>query len=409
MPETEDPRKALDSSDVTERAAGARDLAASGTYEDALRLVAQARDDKSLSVRLGAAGAAAAILFRASLTDAQRAEIVAALDGFDPGRNPSLAMVLAPVVDEAGIGRLGRMMRDPRSEVRAASLAALRQMSLRPEAEAVLPPAVRGWLLAGRHPPDAVAELVRLSTEAGWPGMDEALTAASRKGRAAAEAVREAVDWNAARNDPATWVGVWADIAGDPARITGWLYLEGGKAWGPPPDDADAAQELGPLTVEGGVGAVPGMPPLVRVRTARPNDDTPSEAIRLGDRLLSRLPPREIARRWEALQPMVTSCPVASLGVARELAPLEGVAAVRARAAALWRGGALSEAEAAVEAILAGEKKPKPEMLWILGNVKLGLGDLDSARDAIRRCLKAAPKKAPYRADAEALLASLGG
>jgi tetratricopeptide (TPR) repeat protein len=408
MPETDDPRAALDSNDVTVRAAGARDLAAVGTYEDALRLIERARDDKSLSVRLCAAGAAADILFRVALAEPQRREVVRKLDGFDPGRNPSLAMVLAPVVDDEGIARLGRMVRDPRSEVRSAALAALKQMSTRPGAGEPLSAAVRAWLLEGRHPPDAVADLVRLTSEAGWPGMDEAIRAAAKKGRAAAEAVREAIDWIAARGDIATWVGVWAAIGSGSARITDWLYLEGGRVWGPALQGEGGARELGELSVADGVGSVAGLPKLYRVRTGRPSDDTPSEALKLDDRLLSRLPPREIARRFEALHPMVSSCPEASMGIARDLAPLEGAAAVRARAAALWFGGALQEAEQAVDALLAADAKPKPDLLWLAANVKLRLGDLDSAREAATKCLETAPKKASYRADAEALLASLG-
>ncbi|MEQ1508377.1 MAG: hypothetical protein ABMB14_39465, partial [Myxococcota bacterium] len=86
-----------------------------------------------------------------------------------------------------------------------------------------------------------------------------------------------------------------------------------------------------------------------------------------------------------------------------------GAAAVRGRATALIRGGALREAETLLDVIVAADKKPKPDVAWLVANVKLGLGDLDSAREALRECLKNAPKKAAYRPEAEALLESLRG
>ena len=397
MPETEDPRTALGSKDVTERAAAARDLGKIGTFDDAMQLIALAKGDKSPSVQLHAAGAAGDILFRTELDAARRKAVIDEVKAFDPARNPSLLMALGAVVDDDGIGRLGRLLRDPRSGVRMGAMAALKRMSTLPQAADRLPDAVRRWLLDGRHPPDAIADLVRLTVEAGWPGMDEAIAASASKGRAAAIAVQEALDWMAARSDPSTWVGVWAAIG--EARITDWLYLEQGTVWGP-------SGELGALTVTDGVGQIAGGPTLFRVRTGRPTDDAPSEALRIDERMLYHLPAREIVKRFEALQPMITGCERAALGVARELSPLEGVAAVRARAASLWRGGALADASSVLEGIIANEARPKPDVLWMLGNVQLASGDRDAARESLKACI-AAQKKSPYRDQAEALLATL--
>lgn len=399
MAETVDPRQALDSDDVAVRTAGARDLAAVGAVDDAFRLIEMAKSDKSPSVRLYAAAAAADIVYRVGLDADQRRRCVEAVQSFDPGRNPSLLMVFAAVVDRTGIDRLGRLMRDPRSDVRAGAFAAVKRMSRLPGAEAVLPAAVSAWLLAGKHPSDAVADLVRLTSEVGWTGMDDAIRAAASSGRAAASAVQEATDWMIARNDPASWVGLWAAESDD--RITDWLYLERGHVWGPGGD-------VGPLTVTDGVGAVPGMPPVYRVRTGR-TDDGPSEALKVGEVLLHRLPAREIVRLVEQFHEAFRSVPTVALGVARVLQPLEGASAVRARATALWLGGALREAETLLDTIVAGEKRVKADVSWLVANVKLGLGDLDSARDALRACLDNAPKKAGFRPEAEALLASLRG
>lgn len=404
MPETVDPRQALRSDDVAVRAAGARDLAGSGTFADALVLIELAKADKSPSVRLYAAAGAADIVMREGLDSVGRRAVVDAVRSFDPGRNPALLMVMAAVPDAEGIDRLGRLMRDPRSDVRGGATAALKRMAGTPDADRLLAEAVRGWLVGGKHPADAVAELVRLTSEAGWPGMDEAIRGAAGKGRAAAVAVQDAMDWMVARRDPGSWVGLWA--ATDDERIVDWLYLEKvgptPQAWGP-----DGV--LGVLTVDDGVGSVAGRPPLLRVRGGRPTDDGPSEALRVGERMLWRHTGRVLVKLVEMLDEVLRTCPPAALGVARDLAPLEGASAVRARAIALWRGGALKEAEQVLDQIVAGDKKPRPEIQWLVGNVKLGLGDLDSAREALRICVQLAPKKANWKAEAEAILTSLGG
>lgn len=400
MPETVDPRQALKSDDVAVRTAGARDLAGSGTFADALALIELAKGDKSPSVRLYAAAGAADILMRTGLDPDGRRAVVDSVKSFDPGKNPALLMVMAAVPDAEGVERLGRLMRDPRSDVRAGATAALKRMAGTPDADRLLAEAVRSWLTGGKHPADAVAELVRLTSEAGWPGMDEAIRGAAGKGRAAAVAVQEAMEWMVARRDPTSWIGLWAATDGE--RIVDWLYLEGGQAWGP-------EGPLGALSVEDGVGTLAGRPPLLRVRGGRAIDDGPSEALKVGERMLWRHTGRVLVKLVEMLDDVLRTCPPAALGVARDLSPLEGASAVRARAIALWRGGALAEADHVLDAIVAGDKKPRAEILWLVGNVKLGLGDVDSARTALRTCLQLAPKKAGWKAEAEEILGSLGG
>jgi hypothetical protein len=400
MPETDDPRKALSSDDVAVRTAGARDLGQSGTFEDAVVLLGMAKGDRSPSVRLCAAAAAAEIVLRVSLAPEQRKVVLEQFHNFDPANNTSLPLVLAGVPDPEGIERLGRLMRDPRSDVRSGASKALQRMSQNPAAVPLLAACVRDWLMAGKHPVDAVAELVRLSSEAGFPGMDEALPVAARKGRAAALAVQEALDWIVARRDPNSWVGLWLKL-GEKDEVLDWLWLEKGRVWGP-------QGPLGPLAVGDGVARADGIPEISRLRLGRAGDDGLIEALRVGDHTLWRHAGRALVKLIDELEDTVfRTCTEAALGVARELAPLEGTSAIRARAIALWRGGALREAEQVLDAAVAGEKRIKPEVQWLIANVKLGLGDLDTARDSLKSCLKTAPKKATWRSEAEALLGSL--
>lgn len=400
MPETDDPRKALASDDVTVRTAGARDLKASGTFEDVEPLLAMAKADKNPSARLYAAASAAEIVIRSELSDGQRRWLLDELVNYDPANNPSLSMVLAGIMDPEGLERLGRLMRDPRSDVRAGACTALRMMSKHPKAEVVLPDAVRRWLLAGKHPDDATAELVRLASEAGFSSMDEALTKAAKRGRAAALAVQEALDWLVSRRDPTSWAGMWLSL-GDDATVTDWLWLERGSVWG-------ESGLLGELTVSDGVGSVQSIPPLHRIRLGRASDEGLTEAIRIGDRTLWHHAGRALVKLIDELDTAVLrSCVPAALGIAKEIASLEGASATRARVIALWRGGALREAEAVLDSAIAGEKRIKPEIQWLIANVKLGLGEIDTARDMLRDCLQGAPKKAAWRGEAEVLLSRL--
>ncbi len=95
--ETEDPWAALGAASVSQRCAGARDLSRAGTWDDLDRLVALAWEERSLSVRLATAAAAADIAARARpiLDRARRDQVVAWAFREDPGVNAAMLM-LAP-------------------------------------------------------------------------------------------------------------------------------------------------------------------------------------------------------------------------------------------------------------------------------------------------------------------------
>jgi hypothetical protein len=94
-------------------------------------------------------------------------------------------------------------------------------------------------------------------------------------------------------------------------------------------------------------------------------------------------------------------------GLAAQMKELEGLGAMRSRVVALWMSGQLVEAERVCAALLAGEKKPNPQVLWLKANVMAAQGDFEAARTCVKQALDGGPKKAPWRSDAELLLRSL--
>ncbi|MCB9688458.1 MAG: hypothetical protein H6735_25705 [Alphaproteobacteria bacterium] len=398
MGEGGDPRDALGSTDVAERTAAARELATSGTPADLELLLGLAQTDKSPSVRLYAAAAASEIATREVLDQERRQQVLDALRAWDPGTNPSLVLVFAGIADAAGIKRLGLLLRDPRRDVRTAAATAVRRMASLPQAPKILAGEVGGWLRSGKYPADAAAELIRLAGEQGWVAQQEAIRAGAKAGRAAAEAADQALEWLAARQDPTSWDGTW--MTTDDGE-TEWLYILERQGFG-------REGALGELEVVDGVGTLRGRPPLGRAWATRTAAEGTSEAITMEGRLLWRHRANALTRVVEELGTQLRGVPEVAHGLAAEMKDLEGVAAVRARAFALWMSGQLAEADRVLQGIFASEKRHHPHALWVRANVSAQLGDLDTARESVEACLASAPKRAAYRADAEALLASLG-
>lgn len=386
----------LTSSDVQERTAAVRALGARGDFADFGRLVELAKSDRSPSVRLTAAGVAGDLAVRARRTAGERRQILDALRVVDPGTNPPLVLVLAAVRDDAGLDRLGRLLRDPRSDVRMAAATAVRRMANLDQGEVDLPGHVGSWLSEGRYPADALAELVRLAGECGWPLEDEIRTAAAR-GRAPAEAAVQALEWLAARRDPTSWAGMWMTTDEDPVS---WLFVEDAVAWG-------AEGRLGPLRVAEGVGTVPGRGPLRRVWATRTTIEGTMEAITCDGRTLWRHKGPQLTRAVDDLYPLLPVLPDVARGLAAWMKDLEGLGAMRARATALWKCGQLQEAEKVIANLLHGEKKPNPQVLWLRGAVQAGLGEVAAAKATLQQALDNGPKKAAWRPEAEALLRSL--
>lgn len=389
----------LSSSDVQERTAAVRALGERRDFADFPRLVALATTDKSPSVRLTAAAVAGDVVVAQKRTPAQRKAILEALRTIDPGTNPPIVLALAAVRDDAGLERLGRLLRDPRSDVRMAAATALRRMANLDQGPVDLPKHLAAWMTEGRHPVDALAELIRLAGECGWPSLEGPIRAAAAKGRATAEAAELALGWLAARRDPTSWAGMW--MSTDEDQPVAWLFVEDAVVFG-------AEGRLGDLEVAEGVGTVPGRGPLRRVWATRTSVEGTMEAITCDGRTLWRHKGPQLTRAVDELYPQLSALPDVAAGVAEWMRELEGLGAMRARATALWKCGQLQEAEKVIASLLHGEKKPNPQVLWLRAAVQAEQGDLAAARASITQSLATAPKKAAWRPEAEALQQKLG-
>jgi hypothetical protein len=215
MTETADPRAALAAADVPTKAAGARDLAAVGTWDDLDPLLDLATDAKSLGLRLTCAAAAADIVARRCASgppvpDVEIQRIVARVQRIDPERNPSAPMVLSGLASPAALDRLGRLLRDPRNTVRRAATLAIRRMALshagdgRDAVQGALP----AWMATPRLAPDALADLARLIGEAGFHDLGGVL-AGLPASPAVDAAVSDARATLAAWRHPDAFDGVW--------------------------------------------------------------------------------------------------------------------------------------------------------------------------------------------------------
>lgn len=407
MGETDDPHAALKSKDVSERAAAARDLARDGSFDDVSVLVELATSDKSPSVRLYTAAAAADVAMRtaATATEAQRRAVVSAVQGFDPGQNPSLLMVLAAVPEPPVIKRLGRILRDPRYDVRIGAATALRRMAVSGthDTDALLSEAFGGWLAERRHPPDAILELVQIVGEAGLGSLSEQLSGAVAAGRPHGEAVATARRRLSERREPSSYAGLWISHGVDvmqpePEAMSDWWLVSGAEAIGA--EGVSHALTIGPD------GARFGAQRARLVWAPRRGEEGLAIALQLGERAYWRRTERGLIKALEALVDQLEPLPGACAGAAELLATAEGVVARRLRGRLLWRAGQLAQASEVLEA-LASAKKPRAEVWWWLANVRAGLGEAPAAREAIEQAIAGAPKKSAWLADAAALRDSL--
>lgn len=401
--ETEDPRVAIHSEDVSVRAAAARDLARMGEPSDLPALLDYACTHKKTSVRLLTAGAAADILHRhrglpgrPSLSATDREAVIQRISGVDPLQNPSLLMMWSALGDRRGVERLGRSLRDPRQPVRIGAMVALRRLALSaagaPHAD--LAAQAAAWLRDRRLAVDTRADLARLAGEAGWveavDALGEVRGAGGPPGRAADEALRRL----SACADVASWDGLWVgdglDVfeAGRPDPVGPWVALVRGQAW----NSQGAVEGVGPLGWR-------------RVWATRPGMQGVQAAIQRfeGETLW--------AWRGEALAEALVAAPER----------WKQLPSAVLRAAAEWLDDPAGAAEpSAPDPDAESEPDELPEEPTRTRRADAGLlqlarasllawiGETDEARERARAALGLAKKSSPWRARAEALLASLG-
>lgn len=406
MSETDDAREQLADKDVAKRAVAARWLSHHGDASDLEGLLKIATTDKSPSIRIYTAAAAADILHRLRSTSGLEPTtidaVIAALRAFDPQGNPSVMMVLG-ALGKPVRGRLGRLLRDPHSDVRLAAVAAIRREALSPLSmdDDGLADDVLGWL-GGRLPADATLELAALVGEAGWRRGAEVLRSVLPKVRDPEGRVGEAMRRLRERDEFASWVGAWVEqepgllSPPEPSPDRRWIGVHP-NGWFAGGADTPCGLSEGRLNSPQGPArllhvAVPGQPTVPMIQTAS------DSWFRIEDKALA---------KWvEAQIDALAGSPGLCAALLPQLAEVEGAVAPRARALLAWRAGDIGEAARALDALLEA-KKPRPDLLWWRANVALSEGDLDLARERVSDYLQAAPKKAAFIEDAEALQASL--
>ena len=411
--ETEDPREAIRSKDLSVRAAAARDLARHGGWDDLELLVELAMGDKSPSVRLCTAAAAADIVSRhrgahgqPTLSRSQRAEVREKVGRLDPSLNPSVLMMLCGVADRRSLDRLGRMAKDLRVGVRLGVTTTLRRVALSAVAPRKLVyEVVTAWLADPRMPADVRVDLARLVGEAGLSSLSSQMLRVASQGHHAEEVCAEAVDRLRAREAMGSWEGVWVsdgldifEMAPEPRDVQ-WVMLGGGCA-------VDRAGERFSFSLDEGVAALSGEKvPMVWAPSA------PGEGY--GPTLLWR------GRAWfkvaaDELPAFVNEhhfclCPAHLTGVevmVQQMGSLETPASVVARGAAWAMAGEPTKATAALD-VLTSKKKSRSDAFFWRGRALAELGERAAATEALKRFLDKAAKSSPLRPMAQEILGGL--
>jgi len=180
--ETTEPLAALKSKAISDRAAGCRDLALTGTVEHLEILADLAASDKSPGVRLNAAAAAADILSRcrtgearARLSDEQRNAFVSVFSRINPAVNAGIFPIMACLDHAKSRQMILGGLRDPQADVRLGAAVGLMRLcsSISAVDDPTLEEVVTGLLADTRHQPDAVAQIARVCAAVGYTSATE--------------------------------------------------------------------------------------------------------------------------------------------------------------------------------------------------------------------------------------------
>ncbi|MFK7926597.1 MAG: tol-pal system YbgF family protein [Myxococcota bacterium] len=416
--ETEDPRAAIAAKDLPTQAAGARDLARIGTWDDVDDLLDLAMNHKRTGLKLIAASAAADIVHRyrtgtagEPLGDERAEDLASWVKRTDPGINPGILMLLSAVPTPKVIDRLGRLLRDPRGDVRTGAAVAVRRMAVSHTDLDMAPlrAAVLKWLTDRRSPPDALTALVQLVGGLGWSELRDTLIDLSTTSEPVREAVTEALGQLDQRAAAENWHGLWLSngldvleqVAEDPALS--WLVIGHSKLaiQGRKP----SAHKLshGALTSR----ALPSAARLAWVPRLGHSNRTP--AVQVLGHTWYRVEGTELAA-WldeHALELSEAAAPALD-GLAGTLADEEGAAGARARAIAHVLADQLDQADEQLSKLTSG-KKPRADLLFWLGELRRRQGRPKDARDAYSAFIDRNPKKSVFLEPAQNHLVQLGG
>jgi hypothetical protein len=409
-----DERKAgLRKGSVSERAAFARELALHGSWDDVEELVDVAWNErKSTGVRLYAAAAAADIACRARgafgqsvLDDIQKAQAFQWAFGKDPGDNPSMLMLAAAADPERVLPRLGRILRDPRADVRLGAITALRRqvLSAMGEPESVVE-VVGNCIADARVPPDTTMHLLQLVGEAGLHELRRELVEVDTRTEQLAAVRLTALDRLDARQDPTTWQGIWRSEGLDVYEL----------AAEPRTDDVGV---MGPTTWSGPGGT---RPFALEAGGARIGDDRarlvwanpmgthePAIALHIGTRTWWKLDGANLVSLLDTKADALVGLPEDAAALLRAAADgVEGAAKVRAVAIVALLTGDAEGAVATLDGPLS-KKRPRTDLYYWRGRARAELGRGSEAAADLDAFLERAKADAPHRAHAESLRAGL--
>lgn len=408
MPETPDPYKALDSKEVRDQAAGARDLARAGTWGDLELLIDRAGSSRSAAVRLYTAAAAGDIVHRARLAgdiDKNREQqLLGWVSGSNPDLSAGLLMLLSAVRDPRALDRIGRLIRDPRNGVRAGAAAALRRMALSRTAmdRTDLVGRVAEWLAHPKLTSDAALDLVNITGEVGWTDLADAIRPHARLSERHDEAVTTALFRLSDRMAYDTWAGVFRDRGLDVFELptdntptdSPWLVV--GRTSEARLDGEVVTVEPG--TVLGEDARLVYAPPLGA-------PDERRRVLQTADRCFWEMSAEE---QQEQLRDDPEVFPVLPEQTPNPTAALEGNSASELQALWAWRTGDLDTARAVLDELTA-KGRPKKLLFYYLAAVAAEQDDVPSAALAAGTFLQREKRRSPQRDRAEALLERLTG
>ncbi|MDP2307187.1 MAG: tetratricopeptide repeat protein [Pseudomonadota bacterium] len=400
MPETADPLAALSAKDLATRAAGARDLAATGTPEHLTTLVQRAVSDPSPGVRLGAAAAAADILSRwrlapraAEIPDAARAALWATIKATDPGVNAGIFQVCATLNVPDATSRILGAMRDPRVDVRLGACVGLLRLcaSAAVNGDTGLEARVVALFDDPRVKPDTQAEIARVCSVVGYTSSLDAVRKLAENGlRLIATVAGEAqqrLEW------PASFAGMWADLGVD----------AGGMDEGATPGAVIAltsAQPNGAQVMirgtEAGVKKVPLTGAPRRLWLKRPGATEPTWALQIGAVTYWAAEDDEIITFGDNL---LAAEAFSLFAQVEPFLPLNAATARLRGAAKLRAGDALGSLEYFAAAIEM--KKAPADAWWYFADALHRLGRDEEARPHLEKFLAKAPKRAPFVIEAK--------
>ena len=241
--ETTELMAALESKDISDRAAACRELSQTGTVEYLETLATMAAFDKSPGVRLSAAAAAADIFSRCrvgdarnALSDEQREVYVATFSKINPSVNAGLFPIMACIDHPKSRSIVLGGLRDPQADVRLGAAVGLMRLcsSVRVVDDAELEEQVTGLLADTRHQPDAVAQIARVCAAVGYSSATELIRYIQLSGTHA-EMVMEALGVLDGARHPLR--GVWYSDGNDagetnpnPALSPSIMVLNGNSA-----------------------------------------------------------------------------------------------------------------------------------------------------------------------------------